>query len=282
MAGRAGYLPALLAIWLLGLACPTSASVAFYYGRGIPQEATHYDFIVLQPSQVSPAELDELKKKGTQPLAYLSIGEVARTAAEMVAVRPEWRLGQNEHWDSVVLDVRRPEVQLFLVEMMAAAAWRQGFKGFFLDTLDSYRLTEEGRSDESGFQQALVAVIQRLATTFNKPTLILNRGFEFASRVSEQIQAVAFESLYSRYSVADDDYRAVPPNDREWLLAQVLPLVKNYGLEVIAIDYLPENDASVSDLIQRIEAHGLSAWVGDGLLAHMGQGSGRHRAGLGR
>ena len=51
MAIRVGWtLPVLLALWLFGASLPVDASVAFFYGRGIPDEARLYDAIVLQPS----------------------------------------------------------------------------------------------------------------------------------------------------------------------------------------------------------------------------------------
>lgn len=276
MAIRVGWtLPVLLALWLFGASLPVDASVAFFYGRGIPDEARLYDAIVLQPSQVTSSDLSVLSKQGTQPLAYLTIGEVAHTASESAAIPADWRLGKNEEWGSDVLDIRLPEVQTFLVETMAKTAWTQGFRGFFLDTLDSYRLTDEGKADESGFQNALVAIIQRLSVTFKGATVILNRGFEIASRVELQIQGVAFESLFSRYNVAEDRYEPVPDGDREWLLAQVLPLVRDRHVQVIAIDYVPAGAAEADALIHQIEALGLHAWVADGRLATMGKGSGR-------
>ena len=69
--------------------------------------------------------------------AYLAAMEVDRTRPWFPRVKKEWILGKNKAWKSVVLDLRLAEVRNYLLEL-AQNFWDLGYRGFFLDTLDSH------------------------------------------------------------------------------------------------------------------------------------------------
>ena len=81
----------------------------------------------------------------------------------------------------------------WFIENAVAPLWREGYRGFFLDTLDSYRLA--ANFDEKAQQDGLVRVIETLHKRYPGIRLILNRGFEIVPRVRDKVQMVAAESL---------------------------------------------------------------------------------------
>lgn len=273
---------AAMLLWM-ALFAPAGVSaerVAFYYGREVPESRIDQDWIVLQPDQVDSGALGRLQARGTRPIAYLSVGEVAHSAAEHVQVREEWVIGHNAGWASDVLDIRRRDVQQWLVDSQAGAAWSQGYRGFFLDTLDSYRLAaiDDKALQEKAFQAALVSIVRQLDQRYPDAVILLNRGFDIVPAAHRWIDGIAFESLYSRYDVANDRYESVPEADRQWLLGKVQPLREAYGLPVVAIDYTaPEATAEAQRVLDLIESHGLQGWVCDGHLSRFGIGSGESK-----
>ncbi|RMF18183.1 MAG: hypothetical protein D6758_04745, partial [Gammaproteobacteria bacterium] len=72
-------------VWglILTLACLTArgGELGFYYGQRLdPGEWQHLEYLVLQPEHTPERPLRLLKKAGVKPLAYISVGEVAREA----------------------------------------------------------------------------------------------------------------------------------------------------------------------------------------------------------
>ena len=87
-----------------------------------------------------------------------------------------WKMARNGDWGSVVLDQTPAEWPDFFADKVVGPLWQKGYRGFFLDTLDSYRLART--FDESAQQQGLIRVIEILHRRFPGIRLILNRGFE--------------------------------------------------------------------------------------------------------
>ena len=75
----------------------------------------------------------------TALFAYVSLGEVSSDRAYLKDIPEAWKLGQNADWGSVVLDQSRPEWPAFFAEHVIKPLWDAGYRGFFLDTLDSYQ-----------------------------------------------------------------------------------------------------------------------------------------------
>lgn len=123
---------------------------------------------------------------------------------------------------------------------MIAPLWKQGFRGFFLDTLDSYRLA--ANFDEKAQQDGLVRVIETLHQRYPGIRLILNRGFEIVPRVRDKVQMVAAESLLRGWDASLKRYVNVPEKDREWLLQQLQTIRERDRLPVLSIDYVAPHD----------------------------------------
>ncbi len=243
------------------------SNVGFYYGREAPIGPLFaYDWLVLQQSQVSDARLDLLGKGGTVPISYVSVDEMARSHRLLPKVPAKWRLGENRDWDSVVLDLRLPEVREFLLSNVVAPALERGFQGVFLDTLDSHRLTDEGQRHPQAFAEAQASFIRAIKTAYPTAKLIINRGFHLPESAHAQVDALAFESYRSGYDAAKKRYRALPQNDRNWLDGQLAHWRASHpSIPIIAIDYAAPGTAPLP-LADALRADGFIPVVSNGAL----------------
>jgi hypothetical protein len=247
-------------------------SVAFFYGEPVPVEPlSRFDAVVVEPdSGFDPAA----QPAGcTAWFAYVSVGEVTPQRAYYAAMPKAWLAGHNAAWASNVVDQDAPGWPAFYVKQVIAPLWRKGYRGFFLDTLDSYQLiakTDEARRRQ---QAGLVAVIRAIKARYPRALLMFNRGFEILPQVHDLAYAVAFESLYSGWDQAKQRYTQVPPADRDWLLGQAKVIREQYRLPVISIDYCaPGDEQCARDTAQKICKDGLVPYVTDGALQTVGVG----------
>ncbi|PUA17486.1 bifunctional glycoside hydrolase 114/ polysaccharide deacetylase family protein [Glaciimonas sp. PCH181] len=248
------------------------ANYAFYYGDNPPiAELQAFDKVVLDAdSNINP---NQLKSARTQWLAYVSVGEVAATRSYAKAIPPAWFIGQNTTWNSKVIDQSAAGWPAFFVEKVITPLWSRGFRGFFLDTLDSYQLVAKTPDAIAQQQAGLIAVIKAIKARYPDANLVFNRGFEILPQVSNLASAVALESLFSAWDEGSKRYIDVPENDRQWLLGQVKTIQDTYHLPVISIDYCaPGNRACADSTVAKINKLGITPYVADGGLQTVGSG----------
>jgi uncharacterized protein (TIGR01370 family) len=245
--------------------------VALYYGHDIPlSEFRTFDLVVMDPDH--RAHDIRALQSGTQAYAYVSVTEVQPTRAYYADIAADWKLARNQDWQSDVIDQSVAAWPDFFANRVVAPLWERGFRGFFLDTLDSYRLAE--KFDEQAQQQGLVRVIDTLHQSFPGIQLILNRGFDILPQVQGKVAMVAAESLYQRWNARSQRYEEVPEQDRQWLLGQLRDIQQRDGLPVLAIDYVAPHDRALTRATaEKIRADGFIPWVTDARLATMGIGS---------
>lgn len=258
----------------LALLLPCTASpapaVALYYGPITPlDELAAFDIAVVDPDH--GARPNDFRAPGRELYAYVAIGEVYPTRAYFSAIPPDAFLAENADWGSRIIDLARPDWPAFVAERIVAPLWERGYRGFFLDTLDSYRRAT--RFDEQAQQAGLVAVIETLHRRFPGIQLILNRGFEMVPRVRDKVAMVAAESLFRGWDAGRKRYVEVPPADRDWLLGQLQKVRDEYGIPVLSIDYVDPNDRALTRATaERIQALNIVPWVTDGGLQTLGIG----------
>ena len=133
------------------------------------------------------------------------------------------------------------------------ALWRRGYRRFFLDTLDSYRL---GLDSERAREQAAAGWIQLIRTLAERhpdARWILNRGFELLPEVSSLVDGVVAESLFDGWDPVTKTYAPVSDEARQWLLQQLQQVRERYDLPVTVIDYRPAAEREAARLTaQRI------------------------------
>lgn len=250
-------------------------SVAFYYGtfasgaRTPWQLAERFDQLVVEPEhEVDPRALG---RRGTEPIAYMSVGEIAGNSPQ-VAQLQRFRIGENTAWGSLVLDVGSAAYQEHLIRRMAALV-DMGYRGVFLDTLDSYRLVYTEPSALAAAHAQLSALIQRMARERPRARIWLNRGFELLPEVGEVVAGVVVESLFDRFVAAEDRYTKVPAEDRAWLLRRLEEVQERHRLPVVVIDYRPPEQARAARrTAARIADLGFVPYVADGHLQTVGIG----------
>ena len=114
-------------------------AVALYYGSGIPlSDFRAFDLVVVDPDH-DIGKPDALQPT-TQIYAYASVGEVLPSRAYEPDIPPAWKFAHNPDWKSDVIDLSTPGWADFFASRVVQPLWQQGYRGFFLDTLDSYRL----------------------------------------------------------------------------------------------------------------------------------------------
>jgi hypothetical protein len=254
-------------------ASPSSAAerTAFYYGRHVPSDLiAAYDQVVVEPDHLP--DLKAFEGQPARPVAYLSIGEVARATEQAKRVDPSWVISENRAWSSLVMDLSSPGYQAWLLERFEAL-WARGYRGFFLDTLDSYRLAAPERRGQRQ-RQGLIEIIQGLARRHPSARLLVNRGFEVLPDVKGMLSGVVAESLFDRYDAATQSYRRVPESDRRWLTTELTRARDEHGLPVTVIDYRPEAERpQARETARKIAALGFEPWVTNGALDAVGVGS---------
>ena len=249
-------------------------SFAFYYGKDIPWEALGaFDVAVVEPGNVGVNGWGHRLNPGTTVAAYIAVGEVHPTRAYFKLLKPEWKLGENAAWGSIVVDQAAPGWSAFYLAQVIKPLWDQGYRAFFLDTLDSFYLvakTTEARQQQIAGMANLVKDIKR---AYPDAKLIFNRGFEILPQVNTLAYAVAAESLFQGWDAGKNEYRAVPPADRDWILMQLMKCRDDYKLPVIAIDYVdPADRVLARETAQKIKALGVIPWVTNPALDMMGIG----------
>ena len=249
-------------------------SFAFYYGKDIPWESLGaFDVAVVEPGNVEPAGWSHRLNSGTTVAAYIAVGEVHPTRGYFKAMRPEWKLGENAAWGSIVVDQAAPGWSAFYLAQVIKPLWDQGFRAFFLDTLDSFYLVATTPEAQQKQIAGMARLVQDIKRAYPNAKLIFNRGFEILPQVHTLAYAVAAESLYQGWDAGKNAYRVVPEADRNWIMAQLEKCRDEYKLPVIAIDYVaPGNRALARETARKIRALGVIPWVTNPALDMLGIG----------
>ena len=262
----------LLTVISQALAAPGDpASVAFYYGANPPANSlSQFDRLVLESENLRPSDLGDLKQHGSDTFAYLSIGEVNPQRSWADLIKPEWTLGENTDWNSLVMDMTNTGWHNFVLQRVDLLL-QQGFDGLFLDTMDSYQLYSKDQASLASQQAALANLIQKIKLQHPSIKLISNRGFEVMDKIGKHLEAVAAESLYSRWNNAAGSYQPVPESDRQWLQAKLTEAKNAHNIDAIAIDYVAPSDRSKArDIAKKIASLGFIPWVANPSLDYVG------------
>ena len=247
---------------------------AFYYGRDIPWEALGgFDVAVVEPGHVGAAGWSHRLNPNTTVAAYIAVGEVHPTRSYFKQMRPEWKLGENKDWGSIVVDQSAEGWPAFYLAQVIKPLWVQGYRAFFLDTLDSFYLIAKTPEAQQKQIAGMVNLVREIKRAYPEVKLIFNRGFEMLPEVSSLAYAVAAESLFQGWDAGQRRHRVVPTEDHDWILAQLRKCQTEYKLHAIAIDYVPaSNRALARETAKKIKALGIIPWVTNPALNMMGVG----------
>ena len=262
-----------LLLWLSACTYAASPNVAFFYGPNPPwDELRAFDVVVVEPEYAPDPR--QYSSGNTQVFAYVSMGEVERTRAYAKELPPAWIPGANEPWNSVVIDQTQAEWPRFLIDRIIAPLWKAGYRGFFLDTLDSFQLISKTDADRAKQVAALANTVRAIRKAFPEAKLIFNRGFEILPQLHGEAYAVAVESIYRGWDAKAGQYVEVSEQDRTWILGQMKRVREEYGLPAIAIEYAPPAQRDLArETARRVAALGFTPWVATSDLGSLGVGS---------
>ena len=254
---------------LLSLATASHAKVsshkstAVYYGPNLPTDIlSQYSRIIVEADNVKPHELEELRANGSGVFAYLSIGEVSPTRKWFSKIQPEWVLGNNRVWDSKVMDLGSAGWQDFVIGTVIDPLWEAGYRGLFIDTMDSFKLFANSDSQRKQQTKALSALLQKIHQRYPDMRFIANRGFEVLPSIGHLLEAVAAESLFASWDNGLKVYRETNSDDQKWLLQELHAIKKKLPVDIIIIDYMaPGKRDEAQKVATRITREGFIPWV---------------------
>jgi hypothetical protein len=194
------------------------------------------DWLVVDPQNKNVYK----KNSKAELIAYVSIGEIREDDPNYKKIKKSWIFGKNKAWNTYVLDIRNKEYQDYLLNEVLPK-YANKYNGFFFDTIDSYQLVLKSKNDREEYRRELIKFIKRVKEKYPYERIILNRGFEIFDNVKDYIDAVAVESLFEGLDLKNGGYKPVSSSARAWLLP-ILNKIKNNGVYVIVIDYLPPKE----------------------------------------
>lgn len=263
----------LLLMLVAPLAFAGQPNIALFYGTNPPWDELHaFDVVVVEPQHVPDPKAYSNNK--TELFAYVSVGEADADHPVLKSIPDAWKSGRNSDWGSVIIDQAQPDWPAFFAEQVIKPLWDAGYRGFFLDTLDSYQLIVKTDVERARQEAGLVAVIRELHKRYPEARLIFNRGFEILPQVQNDVYAVAAESIFQGWNQARKTYLPVAQADREWLLGELNKVKQKYGLPVLAIDYVPPGKRALArETATKIRELGFIPWVSNPELDMLGIGN---------
>ncbi|MDQ3059338.1 MAG: endo alpha-1,4 polygalactosaminidase [Pseudomonadota bacterium] len=265
-------LPLCLVMSGCAVACDNRPSTAFFYGAAMPVAAlAQFDRVVVEAENVK--DLAGLRVAGADVFAYVSVGEAEGWRASASALAPELFVGTNLAWHSRIADLTQPGWRNYLIEQRMALLWQTGYRGFFLDTLDSYERVVNTPDQQLAQSRALVEIIHAVSQRFPGVKLLFNRGFAVLPEVGPLGVGLVAESLFQSWNPTTQQYAPVAENERSWLLHRLNDARLRYGLPITVIDYVPpEQPALVQETVRQIKALGFTPWVSTPGLDILGAG----------
>jgi len=252
-----------------------SKSTAVFYGANLPTEVlSQYSRIIVESGNVKPEELKALQVNGSDVFAYVSVGEVSPSRKWFKNIEDSWILGDNKVWDSKVMDLSSSGWQNFILDSVVTPLWDDGYRGLFLDTMDSFYLFAKEPEQQEKQVKALTELLQKIQKRYPEIRFISNRGFEVLPSIGNQLEAVVAESLFTSWDNGKKTYKETSENDQKWLLNKLKSIKNSASVDIIIIDYVELGKHSDAKLIaEKISNEGFIPWVSIPSLDLAGVGS---------
>lgn len=138
-----------------------SSPIQLYAEQPPLSELAQFEWSVVEPGHMTASDVKTLRKLGSQPFAYVSVGEFDGNKAEIdkAGLGKAVTAVRNDSWDSQVMDLTAPAWREHLLGR-AKALEAQGYAGLFLDTLDSFQLLPE--ASQQAQRVALTSFLREL------------------------------------------------------------------------------------------------------------------------
>jgi uncharacterized protein (TIGR01370 family) len=200
-----------------------------------------YDMVIIDPDHSRNAEADSLAKQHVLPIAYVNIGEAEDYRWYYSEIKPAWVLGKNPNWERhFYIDVNNEEWQQLILERIMPRIYRSKYAGVFLDMIDiaSPELFPATRG-------GVIKLIARIRAAFPDKIILLNNGVFLADQVSENIDGICVESVFSTYNFDTKKYFVRAQAESESRASELQGIQKRLNTRMFVIDYaLPEDTAA--------------------------------------
>lgn len=188
-----------------------------YYGSGRLGDLLAYEKVVLQPDRYTKEELHFLTRREVLPIAYLSVGEDQKSNAPWILS------GKRSKWGSFWVDPCHPEWVAHITEKVRDFL-EKGFKGLFLDTLDTAAEVSRGGT---------LLLAKRIREEAKEAYLLANRGFALLPELASYIDGILFESFSTTHSP-----RYAPLPEEQLRQNEIMAYyLKVFGKELFSLDY---------------------------------------------
>lgn len=209
-----------------------------YYGNQLPvTKLAHIELAIVDPDHINPRLFPTVT---TQFIAYLSVGEADRQ-------RPFWPrlvgkpflIDQNPNWpDSFRVDVRSSEWQDLLLNELIPAMIAKGYKGLFLDTIDTASYLESKDPKKfAGSRAAMIHLIQRMHQRYPQLLILPNNGLDLLADVGGSVAGVVVEDLYTRYLFDKKQYGRTPAIETQEKEVLLMAFQKRWRKPVYVVLY---------------------------------------------
>ena len=205
-----------------------------------------YRLVVIEPSEFTSEQIEQLHAEGKKVYGYLNIGAVEKYRPYFNRFE-ELFLGVYKDWpDERWINAADPKWQHFIVNELGKQYSDMGFDGFFLDNADVYY--NFGTDD---IYQGLCAILQGLKNYNMK--LVINGGDTFVTRCINEnkylFDAVNQETVFTSINFENGTYGAQTAEETTYF-KEYLAKVKNSGLSVYLLEYAADHT-----LAKKIDAY---------------------------
>lgn len=209
------------------------------YEREFLRAAPAYEMVILDPDFHPP--LDKMPE-GMIRIAYVSVGEAEDYRFYWKEARDEtWIIRENPNWNgNFYVDIRSSDWRNLLLEEILPRIIAEGFDGIMMDTLDTADVLENDfPGSYPGSRQAMISLVHEIHRRYPDLHLISNNGFSILEDIAPSLSAALVEDIYWMVDFENDAYQKVPVSDRNYKVKVLKRVMKEYGLPVFNIEYLP-------------------------------------------
>lgn len=263
MAHRVILACALFALLVLpgreGRAQAPSVATAFFYGSAIPPELLeHYQRVVVEADNLATVPAGKAAL-----FAYVSVGEVNRSRPYYREVPRHLLIGKSDGFDSDIVDTSRPEWSEFVLSRIVEPLYGRGFRGVFLDTLDSFERVPRAKSNADLHWRQLADLIDQIKKRHPDVAILQNRGFPLLPYLRPgTIAGLVAESLFETADATGKSYRSVARDESAVLIRMLRDAQARLKLPISVIDYVSPRDVALRRrTAERILAEGFDPWV---------------------
>jgi hypothetical protein len=239
-------------------------SFLIYYGSQYDSVPGPYSLVALEDHAGAAAVVE--KHPGTTFLCYLSLVEVHSGRAFYPRLQAAGLVGEaNPNWpDARFIDVRSPVWRDLLVRELVPRILVKGYRGLFLDTLDSAEALEQRDPVRFGGMIAATGdLVRAIRDAFPSIEIMINRGYAVLPRIVGQFDYLLAESLRGTFGPGAETYRLLSDEDVKWQLARMFEARdRDPGLQLFSLDYWNPNDlAGLARLYAEARSSGLTPYV---------------------